>query len=113
MRGSRTAALSIITLTGATVMLAGCSGGDDSSSAISGDVARDQVGTVEPGGVSDLSVGGDAVGAKEGTRASGNGLLSEVQTDRAVIATAEMTLRSQDVTAVSYTHLTLPTTPYV
>jgi len=99
MRGSRTAALSIITLTGATVLLAGCSGGDDSSSAISGDVARDQVGTVEPGGVSDLSVGGDAVGAKEGTRASGNGLLSEVQTDRAVIATAEMTLRSQDVTA--------------
>ena len=100
MRGSRTAALSIITLTGATVLLAGCSGGgNDSSTAISGDVARDQVGTVEPGGVSDLSVGGDAVGAKEGTKASGNGLLSEVQTDRAVIATAEMTLRSQDVTA--------------
>ncbi|MGB2838592.1 MAG: DUF4349 domain-containing protein, partial [Actinomycetes bacterium] len=100
MRGSRTAALSIITLTGATVLLAGCSGGgNDSSTAISGDVARDQVGTVEPGGVSDLSVGGDAVGAKEGTKAPGNGLLSEVQTDRAVIATAEMTLRSQDVTA--------------
>ncbi len=74
MRGSRTAALSIITLTGATVLLAGCSGGgNDSSTAISGDVARDQVGTVEPGGVSDLSVGGDAVGAKEGTKAPETG----------------------------------------
>lgn len=98
MRGSRTAALSIITLTGATVMLAGCSGANDSSSGLSGDVTRDQVGTVEPGGVDDLSVAKDAAGV-EGTKTSESGLLSEVQTDRAVIATAEMTLRSSDVTA--------------
>lgn len=98
MRGSRAAALSIITLTGATLMLTGCSSGDEASSGASGDVTRDQVGAVEPGAGDDLLADGEAV-AGDGAKATGTGLLSQVQTDRAVIATAEMTLRSQDVAA--------------
>lgn len=97
MRGSRTAALSIITLTGAALMLTGCSGGDEASSE-AGNLSRDQVGAVESGDVSGLTVSGDAA-TTEGTKASGNGLLSELPTDRAIIATAEMTLRSPDVIA--------------
>jgi hypothetical protein len=98
MRGSRAAALSIITLTGATLMLTGCSSGGDESSGASGDVTRDQVGAVEPGAGEDRLADGDAV-AGDGAKATGTGLLSQVRTDRAVIATAEMMLRSQDVAA--------------
>ena len=98
MRGSRAAALTIITLTGATLMLTGCSNDDDASSGASGDAARDQVGAVEPGSTDDLLAEG-GTGARDSAKATGTGLLSQVQTDRAVIATAEMTLRSRDVAA--------------
>ena len=101
MRGSRTAALSIITLTGATLMLAGCSGGDESDTSSVAGPSRDQVGAVEPGSAEDLALS-DAGVTADGTKGSGgasNGLLSEVQADRAIIANAEMTLRSHDVTA--------------
>lgn len=98
MRGSRTAALSIITLTGATLMLTGCSGGGDALSSTSDDSARDQVGAVQPGGDTAYSISQDAA-ASGGRKATGNGLLSETQADRSIIATAEMTLRSQDVAA--------------
>jgi Domain of unknown function (DUF4349) len=93
MRGSRTAALSIVTLTGTALLLAGCSGGGaDSLSADDSSGAR--AGALAPESTADLAVqDGAAVGQTK------SGLLTDVTGERAVIATAEMTLRSEDVTA--------------
>jgi hypothetical protein len=98
MRGSRTAALSIVSLTGAAVLLAGCSGAGEDSASLSSDESA-------PGRTAYGALGeaGDAVAQDSGTAADGRttsgGLLSDVPTDRSVIATAEMTLRSEDVVA--------------
>lgn len=107
MRGSRSVALSTITLTGAAILLAGCSGaGGDALSTSSN--STDDSGALSSTG--DASAGGDqladlqssdsvadAATAQGRAPASGSGLLSEVPSERAVIATAEMTLRSDDV----------------
>ena len=103
MRGSRTAALSTITLTGAAVLLVGCSGSQsDSTGAASDESASGRTGYVagEPAGDSVLARDATAAqGAATKTSGSGGGLLADVPTERSVIATAEMTLRSEDVTA--------------
>jgi hypothetical protein len=97
MRGSRTAALSIVSLTGAAVLLAGCSGGVDQLSTEASDDSAPGRTAYAP------ESAGDAVAQDPGTAADGRttteGLLSDVPTERAVIATAEMTLRSPDVVA--------------
>lgn len=106
MRGSRTAALSIVTLTGAAVMLAGCSGSSDQSATLSqDDEAVGRSGNAVPGSAEDSNVVSGSRALTDGLagdtgegKASGAGLLSEVPAERAVIATAEMTLRSQNVT---------------
>lgn len=101
MRGSRTAALSIVTLTGAVVLLAGCSGPDDQAASLSGDeAASGRTGNSAPEAAQDALVDqpGDAADTSGG-KITGDGLLSDVPAERAVIATAEMTLRSQDVVA--------------
>ncbi|MCZ3385452.1 MAG: DUF4349 domain-containing protein, partial [Actinomycetia bacterium] len=105
MRGSRTAALSIVTLTGAAVMLAGCSGASDQSATLSqADEAAGRSGNAVPESAQDSSVVSGSGALTDGLagdtgegKASGAGLLSEVPAERAVIATAEMTLRSQNV----------------
>jgi hypothetical protein len=95
MRGSRTAALSIVTLTGAAVLLAGCSGGEADS--LSADDSATRAGAVAPEGAFDMSTQSGASGDQ--ARSGGGGLLSDVTGERSVIATAEMTLRSEDVVA--------------
>ena len=101
MRGSRTVALSTITLTGAAVLLAGCSGSQgDSTSASSNEEASGRTSYVagEPAGDSALADDSTAAqGAATKTDGSAGGLLTDVPTERAVIATAEMTLRSENV----------------
>jgi hypothetical protein len=103
MRGSRTAALSIVTLTGTAVLLTGCSGGSDESTAsLRGGTAdsTDQFAGQVPGSAEDTALVGTASGAKEGSaKTTGNGVLADLPGERDVIATAEMTLRSQDVGA--------------
>ncbi|MCZ3387951.1 MAG: DUF4349 domain-containing protein [Actinomycetia bacterium] len=101
MRGSRTAALSTITLTGAAVLLAGCSGSaNDSMGAPSNDAASGDTGRVAGESLQDSTAAGDATTAQgAGTKTSSGGLLTDLPTERAVIATAEMTLRSEDVSS--------------
>jgi len=99
MRGSRTAALSTITLTGAAVLLAGCSGSSsETMSTSSDDAASGRTGYVAGEPAQDSVAAGDAATAQgAGTKTSGGGPLTDLLTERAVIATAEMTLRSEDV----------------
>jgi hypothetical protein len=99
MRGSRTAALSTITLTGAAVLLAGCSGSSsESTSASSDDSASARTGYVAGAPAADsLATNGSTAEQRDGTKTSPDGLLGGLSTERAVIATAEMTLRSEDV----------------
>lgn len=105
MRGSRTAALSIVTLTGAAVMLAGCSSSSEQStgSSTTNDSAG-RSGLVAPEMARDSSVVDGSTALADGlagntgdVKASSDGLLSGVPAERAVIATAEMTLRAEDV----------------
>lgn len=98
MRGSRTAALSTITLTGAAVLLAGCSGSASETMSGSSDEAASGSTRSIAEAPSDSTAAGDfTTDQGMGTKTSGGGLLTDLPTERDVIATAEMTLRSEDV----------------
>ncbi len=109
MRGSRTAALSIVTLTGSAVLLAGCSSGSDESTSALSDSAAGRTGDFSasvPRGAEDTALVGTGGLAGTGgvtqdgsSKTTGNGVLADLPGERDVIATAEMTLRSQDVAA--------------
>lgn len=117
-RTRTTAAVSAALLASATLLLGACGGssedGADSASS-SGDVTADQLGAPADGpvrtegGLADSSTALEGLmtedsqsDVKAGTQAggqAGTSPLAEITVERQVIATAEMTLRSQDVDA--------------
>ncbi len=83
------------------MLLVGCSGSQSDSTGASSDEAASRATGYVVGEPAEESVAAGDVATDQGagTKTSGGGLLTDVPTERSVIATAEMTLRSEDVTA--------------
>lgn len=99
MRGSRTTAASIAGLLGAAVLLAGCGGGEaDSTSSAGGDSLQSTGSAPAPESLQDGVAQDGASGAPDAAT-SGGGTLTGVTVERSVIAVADLTLRTEDVSA--------------
>jgi Domain of unknown function (DUF4349) len=100
MRGSRTTAASIAGLLGAAVLLMGCSSGDaDSTSSAGGDSLRSTGAAPAPESLEDAVAQDRAGGGARDGGTSGGGTLAGVTVERSVIAVADLTLRTEDVSA--------------
>lgn len=126
MRGTRTTAtaMSVAILAGSALLLTACGSDTDSSGANSGaqtsadapgaipkpmdramadsgtvDENSDAVGSTLAGGSTENLTGDMSSAQSSGARTTSSGNLADVTVERKVIATAEMTLRSEDVAA--------------